>query len=85
MQFIKGITQVYDGLTEVASGLNPLISTTEDPTNQEILDLLISKNFTQDQILNFIDISKVQAEEYITFEMEIQKRLKTRTRTRKSA
>ena len=82
MQIVKGLTAVYNGLSEVVEGVNPLVSTMEDDGNQEIASALLNAGYTVEQIQNFVDVSRVQLDEFLTFEVEIAKRIKAKSTTK---
>ncbi len=88
IQLIDGLTNVYNGLSQVVEGVNPLVSTMDDEGNQDIATALLSAGYTEDQIKNFVDVSRVQLDEFLAFEVEIAKRMavtaKTKTQPRKT-
>ena len=77
MQIVKGLTAVYNGLSEVVEGVNPLVTTMEDKDNQDIAIGLLAAGYSIEQIQNFVDVSRVQLDEFLAFEVEVQKRLST--------
>jgi len=64
----------------MTSGINPFITNMEEKRNKEIASGLLASGFTAQDILDFIDVDKAQAEEFILIEEEVQKRIAEATK-----
>jgi len=83
MQLLDGLSKLVDGTTEIVSGLNPNVKTM-DEVNTAIATTLLDAGFTPEHIINFIDVSKVQFEEWVAFEIEIRTRMAKKAQTAKT-
>ena len=75
LQIIKGLSNVYNGLSEVVEGVNPLVTVIEDGKNKDIAIALLNAGYTVEDIQSFVDVSRVQLDEFLAFEVEVQARL----------
>ncbi len=76
MQIIKGLGSIYDGISEVAEGFNPNVTTMDDK-NRELASSLLASGITVADIQHFVDVSRVQLDEFLTVEQEVQARMAT--------
>jgi len=81
IQILKGFKDVVSGVSTMTSGINPFITNMEEKRNKEIAAGLLASGFTAEDILDFIDVDRAQAEEFILVEAEVQKRLTEATKT----
>ncbi len=81
MQVFDGIKDIYNGVSQTIEGANPFVTTMDNETNQAIAAHLLDQGFTKEQILDFIDVSRIQAERWLTVEEEVMKRMAQAKRT----
>lgn len=80
LQFIDGLSKAATGVTEMVNGLNPFVETMNE-TNEAIATVLLDKGFTAEQILDFVDVSKAQLDEWLQLEVKVRERVaKSRAR-----
>lgn len=85
MQIIDGLTKLYDGTIEVLEGVNPMVTTMSNETNQLIANTLLDKGFTKEQIMDFISVSKTQLEEWLELEVKVRERIAMNAKRKRKA
>ena len=78
---LKGFRDITDGIATMANGFNPMVTNIEGDRNKEIAAGLLASGFTEEDILNFVNVDVAQLTKYLELEAEVQKRLAEATKT----
>ena len=78
---LEGFKMIVDGLQEVVAPINPMVSDIEKHRSKEIARGLLASGFSIEDIQQFADVSRVQLDQFLEIEVEVQKRLKAATKT----
>ena len=81
MQLITGMKKIYEGVSETLEGVNPLVTTMETNQNVNIAITLMDAGYSVSEIQDFIDVSRVQFDEWAQFEVEVRKRMSNTDKT----
>ena len=89
LQVLNGLKQAAEGAVEAVNGTNPWITQMKDARNEEIANTLLKLGFTKDEIMDFVDVSRLQAENHLSKREEFLKwqaeEAKAKPRTKRSA
>ncbi len=71
----QGIKKIVDGVGDIIEPLNPLV-TDMTPKNIEIATMLLEKGYSVSEIQDFVDVSRIQLDDFIKLESQVIERLK---------
>lgn len=72
---LDGFRKIVDGVQEVLDPINPMTSNMDKHRNKEIAIGLLQSGFSVEDIQQFVDVSRVQLDDFLEIEAKVMVRM----------